>query len=44
MGIRIVRDRYGKVVDATGTPVGTYVGFTIAFLFFILGTNLALFR
>jgi hypothetical protein len=40
MGIRIVRDRYGKVVDAAGTPVGTYVGFAIAILFFILGTVL----
>jgi hypothetical protein len=39
MGIKIVRDRYGNA-NAVGTPMGTYVGFLIAFLFFILGTFL----
>jgi hypothetical protein len=39
MGIKIVRDRYG-IANAVGTPAGTYVGFFIAFLFFILGTIL----
>ena len=39
MGIKIVRDRYGNV-DAIGTPAGTYVGFFIAFLCFIVGTIL----
>ena len=39
MGIKIVRDRYGNA-DAIGTPTGTYVGFSIAFLFFIGGTIL----
>lgn len=37
MGIKIVRDRYGNA-DAVGTPVGTYVGFSVAILLFILGT------
>ena len=37
MGIKIVRDRHGNA-NAVGTPVGTYVGFSIAILLFILGT------
>jgi hypothetical protein len=37
MGIKIIRDRYGNA-DAVGTPVGTYVGFSVAILLFILGT------
>lgn len=37
MGIKIIRDRYGNA-DAVGTPAGTYVGFFIAAVFFILGT------
>jgi hypothetical protein len=39
MGIKIIRDRYGNA-DAVGTPAGTYVGFFIAAVFFILGTIL----
>jgi ABC-type enterobactin transport system permease subunit len=39
MGIKIVRDRYGNA-DAVGTPTGTYIGFFIAILLFVLGTIL----
>jgi hypothetical protein len=43
MGIKIVRDRYGNA-DAVGTPAGTYVGYSIAFLFFNCGDYLVVFR